>query len=73
MSITEAEVVKQNDHYRITKDQVFSEYFLEGKNKFGRWCLIRSLDGLNLDKVWQDLNEIWKQAERANKEKENVS
>lgn len=42
--------IKENSKYRIT--QFYNTYFLDGRNKFGRWVIIRSIKQDEIDTVW---------------------
>jgi len=45
--------IKENSKFRIT--HLWNDYFAEGKNAFGRWVVIRSIQENEIETIWQQM------------------
>lgn len=46
-------ILKENTKFRIVN--LWNDYFAEGKNTFGRWVIIRSIQENEIETIWQQM------------------
>ncbi len=57
--MTDTQIIKQNSKYQITFTPHYG-YFIEFKNSFGRWVIVRSMKESEIERVWQKAEEAEK-------------
>lgn len=60
--MTHSTVIKENEFFRITHDKYFG-YFVDGKNRFGRWVVQGSFQNLGYKNDETIVEEVWELAE----------
>jgi len=65
---TQSTIIKSNNQFRITFDNYLG-YFVDSKNKFGRWVIVGSFKNLGVKNATSSIDQIWARCETSSIQK----